>query len=138
MNKKEQDFIIMRANGITFDKMAEELKTTKATLIKWSKKFQSEIDDIKFESMVKLKEQFEYSNQKKYAQLLEQQQKVNEAILKLDLQDCSLKDLISAQKYTKEEIEILEGRTLLRKTDVMEDINIDFLADDAILKLDEI
>ena len=93
MNKKQQEFIVMRSQGVSFDEISKQLNTSKPSLIKWSKKFQIEIDDLKFEMMVQLKEQFQYSYQKKYEQLLKQLEKIDKAILEIDLSDTNLKDL---------------------------------------------
>lgn len=120
MNKKQQEFIVMRSQGVSFDEISKQLKTSKPSLIKWSKKFQIEIDDLKFEMMVQLKEQFQYSYQKKYEQLLKQLEKIDKAILEIDLSDTSLKDLILAQKNIQESITNLEKSVSLRKTDVSE------------------
>lgn len=120
MNKKQQEFIVIRSQGVSFDEISKQLKTSKPSLIKWSKKFQIEIDDLKFEMMVQLKEQFQYSYQKKYEQLLKQLEKIDKAILEIDLSDTSLKDLILAQKNIQESITNLEKSVSLRKTDVSE------------------
>ena len=120
MNKKQQEFIVLRSQGVSFDEIAKQLHTSKPSLIKWSKKFQIEIDDLKFEMMVQLKEQFQYSYQKKYEQLLKQLEKIDKAILEIDLSDTSLKDLILAQKNIQESITNLERSVSLRKTDVSE------------------
>jgi transcriptional regulator len=120
MNKKQQEFIVMRSQGVSFDEISKQLNTSKPSLIKWSKKFQIEIDDLKFEMMVQLKEQFQYSYQKKYEQLLKQLEKIDKAILEIDLSDTSLKDLILAQKNIQESITNLERSVFLRKTDVSE------------------
>ena len=120
MNKKQQEFVVMRSQCISFDEISKQLNTSKPSLIKWSKKFQIEIDDLKFEMMVQLKEQFQYSYQKKYEQLLKQLEKIDKAILEIDLSDTSLKDLILAQKNIQESITNLERSVSLRKTDVSE------------------
>ena len=120
MNKKQQEFIVMRSQGVSFDEISKQLNTSKPSLIKWSKKFQIEIDDLKFEMMVQLKEQFQYSYQKKYEQLLKQLEKIDKAILEIDLSDTNLKDLILAQKNIQESITNLERSVSLRKTDVSE------------------
>lgn len=120
MNNKQKQFIVLRADGISFDKIAEKLKTSKPTLIKWNKDFEDDIKDLQFEMMVQLKEQFQYSYQKKYEQLSKQLEKIDKAILEIDLSDTSLKDLILAQKNIQESIANLERSVSLRKTDVSE------------------
>ena len=120
MNKKQQEFVVMRSQGISFDEITKQLNTSKPSLIKWSKQFQTEINDLKFEIMVQLKEQFQHSYQKKYEQLLKQLEKIDKAILEIDLSDTSLKDLILAQKNIQESITNLERSVSLRRTDVSE------------------
>ena len=50
MNAKQREFILLRADGLSYDKIASQLKTTKSTLIQWSKLFEDEIKDIQFEA----------------------------------------------------------------------------------------
>jgi DNA-binding XRE family transcriptional regulator len=45
-NTKER-FIELRAKGLSFDKIAKDLKLSKQTLIDWSKELQSEIANLK-------------------------------------------------------------------------------------------
>jgi transcriptional regulator with XRE-family HTH domain len=45
-NTKER-FIELRAKGLSFDKIAKDLKISKQTLIDWSKELQSEIANLK-------------------------------------------------------------------------------------------
>lgn len=66
MNPKQKQFIILRADGVTFDNIAITLKTAKSTLIKWSRLFKDDINDLQFESMVILKEEFEDTKKNKY------------------------------------------------------------------------
>ena len=48
MNKTQREFILLRADGISFDKIATQLKVSKATLIQWSKLFENEIKENQF------------------------------------------------------------------------------------------
>ena len=52
MNKTQREFILLRADGISFDKIATQLKVSKATLIQWSKLFENEIKEIQFEAFM--------------------------------------------------------------------------------------
>ncbi|HRF57707.1 MAG TPA: hypothetical protein PLV58_09975 [Campylobacterales bacterium] len=75
MNDKQKHFLTLRADGLSFDKIAATLKTNKQTLIKWSKLFASEINDLKFQSLADLKEQYKHTQRAKYEQLLKHLQK---------------------------------------------------------------
>ena len=45
--KTKERFIELRAKGLSFDKIAKDLKISKQTLIDWSKELQSEIANLK-------------------------------------------------------------------------------------------
>ena len=114
MNAKQKEFIILRADGVTFDKIATTLKTSKSTLIKWSRLYQNEINDIQFESMVKIKEEYEHTKINKYKILLEQLQKVDDAILQKDLKEASLKELFLIKSNIDNQLNRLEDKTILK------------------------
>ena len=45
LNNKQMEFITLRADGLSFDKIAKQLKISKATLIQWSKLFEDNIKE---------------------------------------------------------------------------------------------
>lgn len=114
MNAKQKEFIILRADGITFDKIATTLKTSKSTLIKWSRLFQDDIEDLQFQSMVKIKEEFEHTRINKYKTLLDQLKKVDDAILNKNLADTSLKELFLIKSNIDSQLNRLEDKTILK------------------------
>ena len=114
MNTKQKEFIVLRADGVSFDKIATTLNTSKSTLIKWSRLFQDNINDLQFQSMVKIKEEFEHTKLKKYKILLEQLQKVDDAILKKDLKETSLKELFLIKSNIDNQINRLEDKSSLK------------------------
>ena len=114
MNTKQKEFIILRADGVSFDKIATTLNTSKSTLIKWSRLFQDNINDLQFQSMVKIKEEFEHTKLKKYKIILEQLQKVDDAILKKDLKETSLKELFLIKSNIDNQINRLEDKSILK------------------------
>ena len=114
MNAKQKEFIVLRADGITFDNIAATLKTSKSTLIKWSRLYQNEINDIQFESMVKIKEEFEHTRINKYKILLEQLQKIDDAILEKNLKETSLKELFLIKSNIDNQLNRLEDKSTLK------------------------
>lgn len=56
-------FIQLRAEGLSFDKIAEELEVQKQTLINWSKDFAVEIANLKSIQIESLLEQFYMTKQ---------------------------------------------------------------------------
>ena len=114
MNNKQKEFIVLRADGITFDKIATTLKTSKSTLIKWSRLFQDNIEDLQFQSMVKIKEEFEHTRINKYKILLDQLKKVDDAILNKNLADTPLKELFLIKSNIDNQLNRLEDKTILK------------------------
>ena len=103
-------FILLRSDGISFDKIAKELKVSKVTLIQWSKLFEDNIKELQFLAMVEIKKQYSNTVAKRYETLLQQLDKIDNAILEADLSEESLKDLIQLQQHTYSQIESIEKR----------------------------
>ncbi len=103
-------FILLRSDGLSFDKIAKELKVSKVTLIQWSKLFEDNIKELQFLAMVEIKKQYSNTVAKRYETLLQQLNKIDAAILEADLSEESLKDLIQLQQHTYAQIESIEKR----------------------------
>lgn len=110
INSKQMEFITLRADGLSFDKIAKQLKTSKATLIQWSKLFEDNIKELQFYAMVEIKKSFSHSIKSRYEILLKQLNKIDEAILNADLTEESLKDLIQLQQHTSTQIAMIENK----------------------------
>ena len=103
-------FILLRSDGLSFDKIAKELKVSKVTLIQWSKLFEDNIKELQFLAMVAIKKQYSNTVAKRYETLLQQLDKIDNAILEADLLETPLKDLIQLQQHTYSQIESIEKR----------------------------
>lgn len=57
-NETKQKFIELRAKGLSFDKIGNELNVSKQTLINWQSEFVEEIDNLKSMELEALYEQF--------------------------------------------------------------------------------
>ena len=110
MDAKQREFILLRADGISYDKIALKLKTSTATLIQWSKLFEDEIKDIQFQSFLQIKETYSYSQKSKYETLLKQLNKIDDAILEADLTGTQLKDLFAIKNNISSQLEAIEKR----------------------------
>lgn len=107
---KQMEFITLRAENISFDKISKQLKISKTTLIQWSKLYEDNIKELQFYAMVEVKKQFSHSIKSRYEILLKQLDKIDNAILNADLNEESLKDLIQLQQHTSTQIEIIENK----------------------------
>ena len=103
-------FILLRSDGLSFDKIAKELKVSKVTLIQWSKLFEDNIKELQFLAMVEIKKRYSNTVAKRYETLLQQLDKIDKAILEADLLETPLKDLIQLQQHTYSQIESIEKR----------------------------
>lgn len=63
--KIKEKFIQMRAKGLSFDKIAEEVGVTKTTLITWSKELKIEIANMRTIELDSLLEQYYISKQQR-------------------------------------------------------------------------
>jgi len=136
MNAKQKDFLLLRADGVSFDKIAKEIKISKPTLIQWSKKFADEINDLQFESLIAIKEEYSFSKKAKYKQLLEHLNKIDDGITNADLSETSIKDLMHVRNDIATQLQNLECKTHFINTEVMDDLM--FGEEQASLKLEEI
>jgi len=111
MTENQKQFLVLRADGMTFDNIALKLKVTKPTLMKWSKLFKDDLNDLKCLAILALKEQYKYTQKSKYETLLKHLNKVDEAIEKKDLSKVSIKDLLALKNDILENLNITESNT---------------------------
>lgn len=116
MNDKQKKFLQLRASGMSFDKIALELKTSKPTLIQWGKLFKDELNDMKFQSLATLKEEYQYTVKAKYEQLLKHLSKIDEAIEEFDYSTATLKDLATVRNDIIAQLEKIEKQTSFIET----------------------
>ena len=81
----KQQFIELRAKGISYEKIANELSVSKQTLINWAKDFEVEISNYKVIEMDTLYEQYYISKQKRIEMLGQNLESLKEECAKRDL-----------------------------------------------------
>jgi len=138
MNTKQKQFIALRADGLSFDKIKEELKTSKSTLIQWSKLFQNEIRDLEFIAMQKLKEEFSNNQVEKYKQLLEHLKKFDEGIINADFSEEKIKDLFTIRNNITYQLEQLEKKAIYTNTNLTQKCEIMGTQSNVTLNLNEL
>jgi len=87
-------FVELRAQGRSFESIAEELNVSKTTLITWSQKLDREIQNARYLAYQKLIEQYKMTKIERINSLMQQLQKINNAIDEIDIKELSYKDLI--------------------------------------------
>ncbi|MFC1714222.1 helix-turn-helix domain-containing protein [Candidatus Poribacteria bacterium] len=56
--EERQEFIKLRAEGLSFEKISRKTGISRRTLCNWSRKYESEIADLKAERLAALREQY--------------------------------------------------------------------------------
>ena len=110
MNKQQREFILLRADGISFDKIATQLKVSKASLIQWSKLFEDKIKEIQFEAFIKIKELYTFNTQSRYKKLLEQLTIIDDGIESADLSKATIKDLFTIKNDILMQLDKIENK----------------------------
>lgn len=119
-NETRQKFIQLRAKGMSFRRIAEELNIAKSTLMAWSKEHLTEIENLKAIELESLQEQF-YMTRKSRIELLGRQvDRMKRELENRDFSDVPSDKLLDALSKTlnqlkQDEIEITfkgEGDTV--------------------------
>lgn len=137
MNDKQKKFLLLRADGMSFDKIVKELNVSKPTLIQWSKLYADDINDLQFQLLVDLKEQYKYTQRFKYEHLLKYLTKTDEVLDQIDLSDIKFKDLMQIRNDLVGQLDTIEGNTVFKKTGIEAEFSYDVL-DPVVMKLNEI
>ena len=110
MTKQQREFILLRADGVSFDNIATKLKVSKASLIQWSKLFEDEIKEIQFEAFIKIKELYVFNTQSRYKNLLEQLKIIDDGIVNTDLSKATIKDLFTIKNDILMQVDKIENK----------------------------
>jgi hypothetical protein len=85
----QQRFIIMRSQGMTFARIAEELNISRGTLVNWSRKFIHEIQNLRVIELEALQEQLIATREKRVRHLGGFLSRVEEEINKRNFSEVS-------------------------------------------------
>lgn len=110
MTDKQQRFIILRADNLSFDKISDELKVSKPTLIQWSKLFYDDIQALQFEAFIKIKESYSNTTLKRYENTLKQLEKIEDYILEVNLAETKITDLFKIKNSLVSQLDSIEKR----------------------------
>jgi len=138
MNTKETKFIALRAEGLSFDKIAEQLKVTKKTLIQWSRLFQDDINDMQFLAMQKIKEEYSYRQVEKYRTLQKHLKKFDDGIANADFSEEKIKDILTSRNNIAYQLEQMETKAIYTNTDLTTKCDIMGTVSNVTIKLNEL
>jgi len=120
-NETKKRFIELRAKGISFNKISENLKVSKKTLIDWSRELEREITNLKAIEMEELQEMYYVQKQKRIELFGSQLEQIMKELDHRNFSDMSTEKLLELQlKYLdylkREEVDLslhIEERTSL-------------------------
>jgi len=118
MTPTQQKFIILRSESTSFDVICKKLKTSKSTLIQWSKLYDTEISDMQFLAIEAIKSEYAHNQVQKYKQLMQHLQKMDKGISDADLSETSLKDMYTVRNAIFYQLEKMEQNTVYKDTRV--------------------
>ena len=84
---KKQEFIELRAKGMSFAKISAQIEVSKPTLIEWSKELELEVSNLKAIEMDALYEQHRLTKESKIKRLSQQLNKIETEIESRKLTD---------------------------------------------------
>ena len=109
---KQQMFIELRAEGKSFDEIVKRVNMSKPTLIKWSKEFKEQIEEV---SRV-IEEQFIIEQKVKRTvraqKLSEELDKAYDALKNTDYKNMSKKDLIAVIEKMENKLSLIIGKDM--------------------------
>jgi orotate phosphoribosyltransferase-like protein len=114
INLKEK-FIQLRAKGFSFDKIANEISTSKPTLLKWSEEFEDEVANLAYLETESLIEQYQLAKLRKIEAFSLVLYKALEEFKRRDFSEVATKDLLpiisSLESKLKIELTPIEYQT---------------------------
>jgi len=103
--KVKERFIELRAQGQSFDKISQELKTSKPTLMKWAQEFENEISELMFIEFESLFERYKMLRIERVKCYGEQLELIREALKEKDLKDVSATKLLDMALVIEDRIQ---------------------------------
>ena len=109
MEVKDQ-FIELRAKGLTFADIAHQLNVSKPTLIEWSKELKTEIENSKALEMESLQEKYFASWKQRLEFTGDQFARLKEELESRDFSDMSTKELLEVSLKFQGQLQTLEKK----------------------------
>ena len=108
-NDIKERFILLRAEGLSFDKISKSIKVSKPTLIEWQKEFTEKIKVLQEVRFNEILEKYNMVKEKRIERLSRELDLAWRTYEKIDYKDLSKRELlmmiIRLEKRLKEEIE---------------------------------
>ena len=107
--KTKEQFIELRSQGLTFDKISQQLNTSKPTLMKWSKELSREISELEYIQFETLRAKYLMNKKSRIESYGEMIEKCKKELSSRELKDLStdklLNMIISLEDRFRKELE---------------------------------
>ena len=100
----QQRFILLRSQGLSFRRIAEELKVSKPTLIQWSRLYQFEIQNLRALETEALAEQSFTSRRARWEQIAADLRRVEAELANRDFKDVPTARLLTLAARLRSEV----------------------------------
>lgn len=100
----KQEFIEMRASGVTYEEISESLDVSRTTLHKWNKEFRNQIKETKDVLNKTLLEQFELAEKTKLELLTKKLNEIYLTIKNIAPETLNIRDLILIKELIEKDI----------------------------------
>ena len=109
----KEKFILLRAEGLSFDKISKKINVSKPTLIEWQKDFRHEIKEAQEIRFTQILEKYSMIKEKRIERISKELEQLWKAYEKIDYKDMNKRELFMMitrlDKVLKEEIEPFEN-----------------------------
>ena len=92
--KSKERFVELRAEGLSFDKIAKMIKISKPTLINWNRELTKQIEEVKNIRYGEILEKYKVTKEKRIARLARALDQAWQAYDKKDYKNLSKRDLL--------------------------------------------
>ncbi|HEY5536820.1 MAG TPA: hypothetical protein VIL99_18035 [Ignavibacteria bacterium] len=91
---RKNEFLSLRAQGLSFDKISEKLKINKKTLIRWNKERLNEINSLKESAFESMMESLQVSTKNRVKLLADELNKINASLDGLSYRSYNVLDML--------------------------------------------
>lgn len=111
-NKTKEKFIALRAEGLSFDKIAKRINVSKPTLIKWQKYYRKEINKLLEVRYGEILEEYKFTKEKRIERIARELDKVWRTYEATDYKGLTKRELLMMimrlERRLKEEVGLFE------------------------------
>src|SRR5438132_2164260 len=93
----QQQFITLRADGLSYDKISATLNVSKTTLLEWGRKFQFEIHNLKQIALETMQERYGFSKERQLSAITAALTRADSEVERRDFSELTTLQVVSVQ-----------------------------------------